>query len=231
MDFQALFVVLWISWFSSREARIFRSSCRRDTLMKSTDRDKKLTGTAQDIISENRVAGARYCVRLCTKELSCVSVNFKVTRSSEQEINCQLLRITKSEGEGTLTGASGWRHYEPVFQVNFLFICIRYQPGIMNDDFANFRTKHVSFSFRARCKTLVFLNSFDWHLVLYSFKLSFLLIHQSFFIAEFFFFCQLIFSLMLDLSNPGHQSYASFLISFFIIHTLCASICFELICF
>ena len=191
MDFQALFVALWISWFSSREARIFRSSCRRDTLMKSTDRDKKLTGTAQDIISENHVAGARYCVRLCTKELGCVSVNFKVTGSSEQEINCQLLRFAKSEG--ALTGVPGWRHYEPVFHVNSLLICIRYHLGTMTDDFVNFFTEHMSFSFKAGCKALVFLNSIHWHLVLCSFKLSFFLIRQSFLHCRVFLFCQLIF--------------------------------------
>ena len=102
--------------------------------MKLTDREKKLTGTAQDIISENRVAAARYCVRLCAKENSCASVNFKITQSAEKETNCQLLKITKLKGQGTLTGASGWRHYEPVSQVHFLLICVCYYHEIITDD-------------------------------------------------------------------------------------------------
>ena len=89
--------------------------------MKLTDRDTKMTGTVEDLISDMRVAGVRLCIKRCVRENECASVNFKVAVTLLEK-NCELLKISKSTNVDGLTSSSGWMHYEPVSQVCFSFV-------------------------------------------------------------------------------------------------------------
>ena len=86
--------------------------------MKVTDRDKQLVRTPQDIISEQYADSLPICVRRCTKEEQCRSINYKAI-SSPNEKNCQLLAIKKSNASSVVTNAIGWIHYEHVSQVSY----------------------------------------------------------------------------------------------------------------
>ena len=114
-------LILFILFYMCSESScVFRSACRRDTLMKATDRDKKLERTAQDIISEIHAASLPLCVKKCTGEQNCRSVNYKKAFSSAAEKNCQTLGITKVDASVVLTNAAGWIHYEDVRQVGVI---------------------------------------------------------------------------------------------------------------
>ncbi|XP_065070644.1 fibropellin-1-like isoform X2 [Rhopilema esculentum] len=97
--------------------KIHRSSCRRDVLMKATDRDKKLTGTAQNTILEIHAEKLSLCAKRCTGAEKCMTINYKRFPASLQENNCQLLDISKANQSVSLTNAAGWIHYEQVAQV------------------------------------------------------------------------------------------------------------------
>ena len=86
--------------------------------MKATDRDRQLVKTSQDIISEQYADSLPICVRSCTKEEQCRSINYNAI-SSPNEKNCQLLAITKSNVSSVVTNAIGWIHYEHVSQVSY----------------------------------------------------------------------------------------------------------------
>ncbi|XP_065070368.1 sperm receptor for egg jelly-like [Rhopilema esculentum] len=98
--------------------KIHRSSCRRDVLMKATDRDKKLTGTAQNTILEIHADRLSLCAKRCTGAEKCMTINYKKFPASLQENNCQLLDISKANQSISLTNASGWIHYEQVAQAS-----------------------------------------------------------------------------------------------------------------
>ena len=112
--YTGLFLVLYHSLVNSQ---IYRSSCRRDALMKATDRGKKLVGTASDIVSKLQSKDVRFCVKACSNETQCKTINFKNAFLSVQEDNCELLKITKDSTGPTLNQASDWIHYEPATQV------------------------------------------------------------------------------------------------------------------
>ena len=100
------------------ETQIFRSSCRKDSLMKADGRDKRLVGSAHDIIAQVQVAGLRYCVKHCNGASTCLSVNYKQQSGGTQDPNCQLLKITRTSEDVSFEEAVGWVHYEPILQVN-----------------------------------------------------------------------------------------------------------------
>ena len=93
--------------------QVFRTACRRDTMMKATDRDKKMTG----LVAELNVAAVRYCVKGCTSNQNCLSINYQAVTTTPDEKNCQLLNLTKNSEGSSFTNATGWVHYEPVLQV------------------------------------------------------------------------------------------------------------------
>ena len=114
---EVAFLILFSLFHSFQPSEgIFRSVCRRDSLMKVTERDKQLVRTPQDIISEQYADSLPICVRSCTKEEHCRSINYKA-KSLPNEKNCQLLAITKSNASSVATNALGWIHYEHVSQV------------------------------------------------------------------------------------------------------------------
>ena len=98
------------------DGQIFRMECRRDTLMKVTDRDKKLTGA---VVAELRVSTLPYCVKSCLNDSRCSSINYNHNTATLQGNNCELLNANRTSEGTALTGAVGWHHYEPVAQVSF----------------------------------------------------------------------------------------------------------------
>ena len=94
---------------------IYRSSCRKDTLFKITDRNVKING---DLLTSNFQKGLSYCVRQCVEIDGCMSINYNqnVLNSS----NCEILSISKN-GTLLLESVSGWNHYEPITMVSFMF--------------------------------------------------------------------------------------------------------------
>ena len=111
------YVIFFGLLYSTRYSEgVFRSSCRRNSLMVATDIDKQLARTAHDIISEKYAHSLLICGRLCITEEQCRSINYKAI-SSPDEKNCQLLAITKSNASSVVTNANGWIHYEHVLQV------------------------------------------------------------------------------------------------------------------
>ena len=113
------FVSLFTSLAEAASATdIHRSECRRDTLMKATDRDKKLTGTASNIISQLHEKRLSHCIMKCVRHYRCVSANYKKSFTGEQEKNCELLEVNKKSSSVTLSNENGWIHYEPVTQVS-----------------------------------------------------------------------------------------------------------------
>lgn len=113
----ALLFILTASFSMLVNAQVFRSACRRDVLMKMTDRNKKLVNTERDIISKKQVENVRFCVKDCNSESKCLSINFMQNGTTADEKNCHLLNITKANEVTTLAIAEGWVHYEPVTQV------------------------------------------------------------------------------------------------------------------
>ena len=97
---------------------IHRSRCRKDTLMKATDRDKKLTATASNIISRLHEKSLSLCTMKCVKNERCVSINYKKSFANGEEKNCELLDLNKTSSSVTLSNENGWIHYEPVIQVS-----------------------------------------------------------------------------------------------------------------
>ena len=97
---------------------IHRSRCRKDTLMKATDRDKKLTATASNIISKLHEKSLSVCTMKCVKNERCVSINYKKSFANGEEKNCELLDVNKTSSSVTLSNENGWIHYEPVIQVS-----------------------------------------------------------------------------------------------------------------
>ena len=85
--------------------------------MKAVGQNKMLTRTPSDVLSQNRVDGLRYCVKLCIGTNDCLSINYKNQPTTEQSLNCQLLKFTSANESVRLSEAFGWVHYEPVLQV------------------------------------------------------------------------------------------------------------------
>ena len=99
---------------------IYRSECRKDTLMKATDRDKKLTATTANIISKLHEKSVSLCTIKCVKHERCLSINYKKNFANKEEKNCELLDVNKTSSSVTLSNENGWIHYEPVIQVSRL---------------------------------------------------------------------------------------------------------------
>ena len=89
--------------------------------MKATDRDKKLTGTSSNIISQLHEKRLSLCMLKCVRHDRCVSANYKKTFTSGQEKNCELLEVNKKSSNVTMSNENGWIHYEPVTQVSELY--------------------------------------------------------------------------------------------------------------
>lgn len=107
--------ILLLLFGSAVNGQIFRMECRRDTLMKVTDRDKKLIGA---VIAEVRVSSLPYCVKSCLNDSRCNSINHKRIEATPQGSNCELLSANRTSEGTALTDAFGWLHYEPVVQVS-----------------------------------------------------------------------------------------------------------------
>ena len=95
------------------DAQIYRNECRRDAIMKVTDRDKKLTG----VILQVRASALPHCVRGCINESMCSSINYKKFATTTQGNNCELLNTNRTSEGANLIAAPGWLHYEPTVQV------------------------------------------------------------------------------------------------------------------
>eukprot|EP00795_Rhopilema_esculentum_P000383 gene383-10047_t len=92
---------------------IHRTSCRRDALFKLTDRGKRISGIPTvEVLS---VTSRAICVRNCLRRVSCLSINFRSTGNNEN--NCELVDLNKSNSSAVLTTSAGWDHYEPVNQI------------------------------------------------------------------------------------------------------------------
>jgi len=93
-----------------------RTACRKDVLFKLSDRGKKLTGGANNIIMQRRETTLSSCVKKCLEKDNCITINYKKPNEGSAEIeNCQLLNILKANG--VMVESTGWNHYEPVKQV------------------------------------------------------------------------------------------------------------------
>ena len=99
---------------------IHRASCRRDALFELTDRGKRLSGIPT--VAVLSVTSRAICVRNCLRRVSCLSTNFRSTGNNEN--NCELVDLNKSNSSAVLTTSTGWDHYEPVNQVYHSIYCI-----------------------------------------------------------------------------------------------------------
>ena len=94
---------------------IYRSSCRKGTLFKITDRNVKING---GLLTSNYQKGLSYCVRECVETDGCMLVNYNLNVLDSS--NCEILNISKN-GTLFLESVSGWNHYEPITMVSFTF--------------------------------------------------------------------------------------------------------------
>ena len=93
-----------------------RTACRKDVLFKLTDRGKKLTGGANNIIQQGKEATLPSCVKRCLEKDNCITINYRKPNDGLAAVeNCQLLNILKANG--VMVESPGWNHYEPVKQV------------------------------------------------------------------------------------------------------------------
>eukprot|EP00795_Rhopilema_esculentum_P011500 gene11500-21717_t len=134
--------------------KIHRSSCRRDVLMKATDRDKKLTGTAQNTILEIHAEKLSLCAKRCTGAEKCMTINYKRFPASLQENNCQLLDISKANQSVSLTNAAGWIHYEQVAQVGPRCRLTNCDPGYFCSEACSKLTGYECLASGASCRAL-----------------------------------------------------------------------------
>ena len=105
-------ILLFILQFVA-DAQIYRSECRRDAILKVTDRDKKLTGVIRNV----NASDLPHCVRGCINESLCNSINYKKVTTNAQGNNCELLHTNRKSQGASLVDAPGWLHYEPTVQV------------------------------------------------------------------------------------------------------------------
>lgn len=105
-----------ICQFEANKAEIFRSTCRRDAVFKDTNKDNKLSGNTENVISEMTAAGVLNCCIRCVHDSRCISINYK-ENNSDGGRNCQLLDIMKTSPGTSIIEAVGWTHYEPVDEV------------------------------------------------------------------------------------------------------------------
>eukprot|EP00794_Sanderia_malayensis_P003874 gene3874-4417_t len=78
--------------------------------------DKKLVGGLLALLS---VPSLMFCANKCTSSQNCQTFNFKpqdLSATASEQINCQLLSMTKESSGATLTASTGWMHYEPAVQ-------------------------------------------------------------------------------------------------------------------
>ncbi|XP_065069653.1 uncharacterized protein LOC135694729 [Rhopilema esculentum] len=109
-------------------SQIFRSACRRDALMKVTDRESKLVRNSFDIIESSPANTLPKCVVKCMRNSNCKSINFKKVFLTNEN-NCEVLGITKSSTSSSIASTSGWIHYEPVVQVGPRCRNVQCNPG------------------------------------------------------------------------------------------------------
>eukprot|EP00794_Sanderia_malayensis_P014992 gene14992-16538_t len=78
--------------------------------------DKKLLG---GLLASLNVPSLMFCANKCTSSQNCQTFNFKpqdLSATASEQINCQLLSMTKESSGATLTVSTGWIHYEPAVQ-------------------------------------------------------------------------------------------------------------------
>eukprot|EP00794_Sanderia_malayensis_P003875 gene3875-4418_t len=78
--------------------------------------DKKLVG---GLFASLNVPSLMFCANKCTSSQNCQTFNFKpqdLSATASEQINCQLLSMTKESSGATLTASTGWMHYEPAVQ-------------------------------------------------------------------------------------------------------------------
>ena len=117
LEVDLLLILLTLSTINLH-ANVYRSSCRKDVLMKVTDRDKKLVGSTSNVLLSSHVKSLSLCTKKCVDVSLCRSQNYKISVSGGNEINCQLLDVNKSSVGVSLSSAAEWVHYEPVYQVS-----------------------------------------------------------------------------------------------------------------
>eukprot|EP00794_Sanderia_malayensis_P014993 gene14993-16539_t len=78
--------------------------------------DKKLVG---GLLASLNVPSLMFCANKCTSSQNCQTFNFKPqdpSATASEQINCQLLSMTKESSGATLTASTRWIHYEPAVQ-------------------------------------------------------------------------------------------------------------------
>eukprot|EP00794_Sanderia_malayensis_P014991 gene14991-16537_t len=78
--------------------------------------DKKLVG---GLLASLNVPSLMFCANKCTSSQNCQTFNFKpqdLSSTASEQINCQLLSMTKESSGATLAASTGWIHYEPTVQ-------------------------------------------------------------------------------------------------------------------
>ncbi len=110
----AIFASVVFRSVNAETFQIHRSACRRDALFKATEKGKKLVG---DIAASVHVTSLAFCARRCSTFPTCRTLNYKKKPLSSEDLNCQLLKVTKSNAGVTLSAVAGWNHYEPITQV------------------------------------------------------------------------------------------------------------------
>ena len=83
------------------EAKIFRSSCRKDALFKLKIRNGKLTS---GILIPKQTHGLDKCVKSCIDGSPCISINFR-----KADGQCELLK--KDSSTATAQLSPGWNYY------------------------------------------------------------------------------------------------------------------------
>ena len=95
------------------EAKIFRSSCRKDALFKVKIRNGKLTS---GILISKHTHGLDKCVKSCIDGSPCISINFR-----KADGLCELLK--KDSSTATAQATPGWNNYEPIYMVRIQLSC------------------------------------------------------------------------------------------------------------
>eukprot|EP00795_Rhopilema_esculentum_P014812 gene14812-5920_t len=106
MDSGLLIVLLTASAAIVSCYEIYKSSCRRYSVFRITDRGQKVTW---GFIKRINASSLSFCLKGCLDESVCKSFNFNKGAND----NCELLSSTRKSGT---TYADGWNHYEPIYQ-------------------------------------------------------------------------------------------------------------------
>ena len=103
-----IFVVFSLVCMDEGSYDIYRSPCRRNAVFKITEKGRKISVQLIKVHSSKSLAS---CLKHCLDISNCKSFNFK---PNALQNDCELLESTRASG--SLVGADGWNHYEPVSQ-------------------------------------------------------------------------------------------------------------------